>query len=434
MNESVIAHVHALSHEGRGIASVKGKTTFIEGALPGETVVFTYKKRRNRFDEGVAVEVVQASADRVTPRCIHFSECGGCALQHMDPMAQIHFKQSVVLENLLHFGGVTPTDILPPILGPVYGYRRKARLGVKYVLKKGKVLVGFKAKNPNYLADIQQCDILHPSVAIVLQKLQGQISTLKAYQSIIQVEIAVGEHSSALVFRNEAPVGQEDRQALKAFGVENQIAIYLQSDSTEPLVPLHSIEEDGMLKYRLSDANIAIQYQPTDFTQVNFDINQQMVSRVIELLALEPTDRVLDLFCGLGNFSLPIARFVAKVVGIEANAEIVKKAYQNALSNKLMNIEFYASNLQGSVLDAKWVKQSFNKVLLDPPRTGALEILPIIHKGGAYKIVYVSCNPATFARDIGELVKKYKFTLGSVGVLDMFPQTTHVESIAVLTR
>jgi len=432
--EATIAEVKSLSHEGRGVASVDGKTVFIEGALPGEKVSFTYRKRKPRFDEAKVLEILQASPERTEPRCKHFSVCGGCSLQHLDPKAQIEFKQKVVLEQLLHFGGVEPELVLPPILGSAFGYRTRARLGVKFVAKKAGVLVGFREKDPRYIADLEHCDILHPSIGYSLLKLKALLSQLAAFKSIPQIEVAVGENQAALIFRNLLALQDSDQEALINFGRQEGIAIYLQPAGPGSIFPLFTLGQDEFLRYSLPDFNLEFKFKPSDFTQVNPGINRQMVNKVIELLAPQSSDRILDLFCGLGNFTLALGRFASKVVGVEGDPKMVERALQNAKENNVLGAEFYAQPLHLPFETASWAAQPFNKILLDPPRTGALECLPFLAKQKASRIVYVSCNPATLARDLGELVKKHKYQLKSLCVLDMFPHTTHVESIAVLER
>lgn len=442
LEEPTIAEVHALSHEGRGIATVLGKTVFIDGALPAETVKFEYIKRRRRFDEGRITEILKASLDRVVPPCQHFNICGGCSLQHMDPLAQVQFKQNTVLEQLRHFGGVVPQHILPPMIGPVVGYRRRARVGVKFVNKKGKLLIGFREKRNSFLADLERCEVLHPAIGTLFPELKTLISGLEACRTIPQLEVAIGDQTSALVFRHLEALSTMDQQSLIAFGSTHNIHIYLQPEgpaSVHKIWPIVSTKgedelDEHKLWYRLPNFGVEIQFQPTDFTQVNAEINQKMVTKVIELLELKPTDRVLDLFCGLGNFTLPMATRAAQVIGVEGSELAVKRAFENANRNGINNVEFYAENLQKNTFEAPWAFSAYDKILLDPPRTGAIELIPLISKSSIIRLVYVSCNPATLARDVGELVKNYGFKLESIGILDMFPHTTHVESIAVLQR
>jgi 23S rRNA (uracil1939-C5)-methyltransferase len=434
MNEPLIATIHALSHEGRGIASVRGKTIFIEGALPGETVTFSYQRKHKRYIEAKVEDIINHSSDRITAACKHFSKCGGCSLQHMDPTAQITFKQKVVLEQLCHFGGVEPREVLAPITGSLFGYRRRARLGVKFVAKKGGVLVGFREKNNHYLADLESCIVLDPSVGLLLTELKNLLSNMQAYREIPQIEVAIIDALAVLVFRHMVPLCGSDLEALINFGRLHKIAIYCQPSGPDSVHPIWHPEEYGYLSYHLKDYEIEILFGPQDFTQINVEINQKMVKKAVELLEVKSTDRILDLFCGLGNFTLPFARFASEVIGVEGSQEMVKKAYQNAEHNGIKNVEFYANNLQGPLSDVEWAKRSYDKLFLDPPRTGAQEIGAIIPILSPNRIVYVSCNPATLARDVGEWVKNHGYTLEAVGVLDMFPHTTHVESIALLDR
>lgn len=432
MHEIFKATVKTLSHEGRGVASIDGKTVFIEGALPEEVVSFKYSKRHRKFDEGQLVEVLEGSENRIEPLCPHFAQCGGCSLQHMSATAQILFKQQVLLEQLEHFGNVKPNRLLAPIMGPSYQYRTRARLGVKYVEKKGKMLVGFREKDPRYLADLEHCSILHPKIGNLLEPLKKVISQLSVFQSVPQIEVAIGDKEGVLVFRHLKSFTEADKKILEQFGRENELAIYLQPEGISSIHPLLSLEE-GTLSYHLPDFELNFKFRPTDFTQINTEINKKMVKLAIELLELNSNDCVLDLFCGLGNFTLPIATLVSKVIGVEGSEEMVKQARLNASLNNITNTIFYAHDLQ-SMNEPLWAKDAYNKVLLDPPRAGALECLPTFAKMDIKRIVYVSCNPATLARDIGECVKKYGYTLEAVGVLDMFPQTSHVESMALLIK
>lgn len=427
------AQVTSLSHEGRGVAQVNNKKTFIEGALPGEQVLFRYKKSRSRFDEGVAVEVITPSADRVTAKCNHFEICGGCNQQHIDPQAQIRHKQSVLVEQLKHIGNVEPAELLPPLTGPVWGYRNKARLGVKYVEKKQKLLIGFREKFSPFIADIQQCEVLNPAVGTLLEALQELIGSLTIYNKIPQIEVAVAESATALVLRHLVAPHEDDLEKLEDFSSRHDIDFYMQSGGIESVVPLIP-EKITPLTYSLPDHSVNIEFFPTDFTQVNFAINRFMVNHTIDLLALDETDRVLDLFCGLGNFSLPIAKKVSHVTGVEGDEGLVERAHYNAELNKVNNIEFRKLNLADPVLLKGLLKNNTNKILIDPPRTGAQELINNLDFSSVDRIVYVSCNPATLARDAGILVNEKGFSLQQAGVIDMFPHTAHVESIALFIR
>lgn len=421
--------VSALTHDGRGIGDIKGKKVFLENALPGEEVTFTFTSRRSNYDEGKVIEVITSSALRAVPKCPHFDICGGCSLQHMQSDAQIAFKQSVLLEQLRHFGDVEPKEIMPPIVGTPWGYRYKGRLSVKFVIKKNKVLLGFHEKQGRYIADLNSCAVLHPTIGEKIPELRDLIASLSIYQFIPQIEIAIGDNFNALVFRHLQDFTAEDLNKLIKFGNDLSFAIYLQPKGIESI---HCItqQQNELLSYNLPAQNIELFFHPTDFTQINQTINKTMVSRVLELLNPKPNEAILDLFCGLGNFTLPLARLCEKIVGVEGDAKMVMRAGSNAAHNKITNASFYKADLTKDISNEFWAKQKFAKILLDPPRTGALEIVNDIGKFGAEKIVYVSCNPATLARDAKVLVNS-GYTLLKAGVMDMFPHTKHVEALAV---
>lgn len=425
--------ITALSHDGRGIAHINGKTTFIENALPNETVSFVYTKHHSKYDEGRAIEIINSVPERAEPKCQHYGVCGGCSLQHISSAAQLDIKQKMLLEQLKHFGNVQPETILPPLTGSIWGYRRKARLGVKYVAKKNAVLVGFREKNNRFLADLKRCEVLHPSVGNLIGELKLLITDLKAYQQIAQIEVAVSDNETALIFRHMAPLVKEDLEKLINFAKAHNLKIYLQPGNPQTVHLLWPEQGDEYLHYNLSEYDLTFAFQPTGFTQVNTEINQQMVKRTLELMELKNTDRVLDLFCGIGNFTLPIARSCAEVIGVEGDADLVKQAEKNAQHNSISNAKFYKADLMADWNVATWAKNSFNKVLLDPPRTGALEVMQHITQFKAERIVYVSCNPATLARDAGVLVQS-GYRLAAAGIMDMFPHTHHVEALAVFIK
>lgn len=429
--EPVLAHVESLSHDGRGVAHIDGKAVFIEGALPGEGVLFTYVVQRKRYDEGMVAQVLKSSPQRVTPRCTHFNICGGCSLQHMEAVAQIEAKQQVMLDNLRQIGRVEPEQVLPPLRGPHWGYRRRARLGVKFVIKKDRLLVGFREKRSALLADLDHCEVLHPSVGERLPELRALIAGLESYNCIPQIEVAVGDEATALVFRNLAALSGPDLEKVQQFGEAHGMQIYLQPAGPESVTLIWPAA--ASLSYRLPDYGLELFFSPTDFMQVNGEINRAMIASVIGLLDLKPQERVLDLFCGLGNFTLPLARHAGHVTGVEGDAKLVQRAKDNARHNGIHNAEFYAADLSQDLAQQPWAEQRFDKILLDPPRTGALEIVRQLPLFGASRIVYVSCNPATLARDAQELVQR-GYRLLSAGVMDMFPHTTHVESIALFAR
>lgn len=426
------ARIDSLAHDGRGVAHVDGKATFIEGALPGEEVWFVYSTQRKRYDEGEMTEVVTASPQRVTPRCPHFGVCGGCSLQHVSPAAQIHMKEEVLLENLRRIGGVMPETVLPALTGPHWGYRRRARLGAKFVDKKQAMLVGFREKRSALLADLSRCEVLHPAVGEHLLELRRLLQGLHAYKRIPQIEVAAGDEAVALVFRHLDPLSEADCAALRAFGEQRGFYIYLQPAGPDSVLPLWP--EDARLHYRLPAYDVELEFRPTDFTQVNGAMNRLMVEQALALLEPAPQERVLDLFCGLGNFTLPLARHARSVVGVEGDAKLVQRARDNAKLNGIANAEFHAADLDTPDAPWPWTAGGFDKILLDPPRTGALEAVRRIGSLNAARIVYVSCNPATFARDAAELAHRHDYRLASAGVMDMFPHTTHVECMAMFEK
>ena len=427
-----------LSHDGRGVARVDGKTVFVSGALLGEQAIVRLRKRHRHFDEAEVVELITRSPHRVEPRCRHFGQCSGCSLQHLDAPSQIATKQRVLSENFERIGKVTPQAWLLPLTGEPWGYRRKGRLSVRNVVKKGRVLVGFREEeNPRFVADIQQCEVMHPALGPKIGLLADLLSGMDAANDIPQIEFAAGDDIMALVFRHMQPLSERDLAALTGFGQQHELAIYLQpggNSSVHPLWPEHP-----RLAFRIASGDVGVEdveldFQPLDFVQVNADMNQRMMARTLELLDPQPTDRVLDLFCGLGNFTLPIARRVAEVVGVEGEHGLVERAAQNAARNGIDNARFHVANLFEDQRAADWARQPWDKLLLDPPRAGADKVLEYLPHKQTRRIVYVSCHPASLARDAGILVNQHGFKLKSAGVMDMFPHTAHVESIALFER
>ena len=428
--EPLPASIESLSHEGRGIARINGKTVFVDGALPGEQVRFLYTRKRGQFDEGRTVEVLDPSASRVEPRCRYYSMCGGCSLMHLDSAEQILHKQSVLLEQLQHIGGLEPERVLPPLSASHWGYRRKARLGAKYVTGKEKVLVGFREKHSSFIADIDSCEVLHPILGGAIGQLKELIQELSVYRQVPQLEVAVSDSVAAVVIRHLAPLTGNDRRILADFEAQRPVRFYLQPGGLDSV---HSLSGDGgqNLYYRLDGHDITVEFSPIDFTQVNFELNALLVDRVIELLEPGTADKVLDLFCGLGNFTLPIARYAKQATGLEGSEDLVLRAQKNAQRNSLANVGFGVCNLMEPDAGPLVSGYVYNKVLLDPPRTGAREIIEQLDLERVEKLVYVSCNPATLARDAGILVSQGGLRLRSAGVMDMFPHTSHVESIAL---
>lgn len=425
--------IETLSHDGRGIARIDGKTVFIDGALTGETINFLYTKQNSKYDEGKIVDLLaNSSSDRIDAKCQHFGVCGGCSLMHMSSEAQLRLKQATLAEQLKHFGGLTPESWLEPLKGPLWAYRRKARLGVKYVPKKERVLVGFREKGSPFLAVLEHCEVLDQRVGARLAELGEMIASLEGHNRIAQIEVAMDDEHVALVFRNLDPLSESDQQAMITYGQETDLWIYLQSGGPDTITPIWP--ENPQLSYA-PEAGLQLRFEPSDFTQVNAQINHTMIERTMELLDISADDRILDLFCGLGNFTLPLAKCVTEVVGVEGDANLVKHARQNASLNKLDNATFEMADLTKTALkDYPWAQTGFNKILLDPPRSGAFEVLHQLADLGAERLVYVSCNPATLARDAGELVDKHGYTLVTAGIMDMFPHTRHVESIALFIK
>ena len=397
-----------------------------------EEVNFRYTAQHKNYDEGEVVEILRASPQRITPRCPHFGVCGGCSLQHLDPQAQLEHKQQILIENLERIGNIYGVDMLPAIAGPLWGYRRRARLGVKYVLKKEALLVGFREKKSGLLAELHRCEVLHPAVGEKLIALRTLISGLKSYQRIPQVEVAMGDTTTALVFRHLEALCASDRDQLAHFGRQHDIAIYLQPNGPDTVTPLWP--EAPQLSYHLPAWQVELHFRPTDFTQVNSEINQQMVGTALRLLDPQPEEEILDLFCGLGNFTLPLARLAKRVTGVEGSADLVTRARENSQLNGITNTDFFTFDLVGDSRQAPWSQRRYAKVLIDPPRTGAFEVMALLPKLAPSRVVYVSCNPATLARDAGALVHRHGYRLVNAGVLDMFPHTTHVESIALFER
>lgn len=423
--------IAALNHDGEGV--VRGaKTAFVAGALPGERVRYARMRKHRAYDEAKLLEVLEPSPDRVTPKCAHFGVCGGCALQHLAPAAQLAAKQRELEDNLLRIGKVTPTRWLPPVTGPVWGYRRRARLGVKYVVKRGEVLVGFRERGKPYIAALERCEILAPPVDALIAPLKELIGALAARDRIAQIEVAVADTATVLVLRNLDPLGAADREALARFESTHGVQIHLQPGGHDTIQPLGAAST--VLRYALPAHDVQFEFRATDFVQVNAATNAQLVDLALESLQLGTDDRVLDLFCGLGNFSLPIARRVRSLVGIEGEAGLVARARENAARNGIENAEFHVADLTRPDGGAAALAGGFTRVLLDPPRTGALEVLPRVAALAAARIVYVSCHPGTLARDLGVLCHELGYRLEAAGVIDMFPHTNHVESIAVLER
>jgi 23S rRNA (uracil1939-C5)-methyltransferase len=429
------ATVVGLTHAGEGIVR-GGKTVFVAGALPGESVKFRRTRTHRQHDEAELVEVLTPAAARVVPQCAHFGICGGCALQHLSSEAQLEAKHTELRDNLERLGRVAPRTWLPPLRGPVWSYRRRARLGVKFVTKKGKVLVGFRERLTPYIADIRRCEVLAPPVGDLVIPLAELIMALSMRERLPQIEVAVADNAVALVLRVLDPPSAADLERLRAFGATHGLRLYLQPGGLDSVRELDTPGEP--LHYRLPQFQIQLQFLPTDFIQINGAVNEALVSRAVELLELNPADRVLDLFCGIGNFTLPMARSAGHVVGVEGDAALVARARHNAGVNSVENAEFHVADL--ARLPARpqpsasppWLRGRYTHVVLDPPRAGALEVLATVASLEPRRVLYISCHPGSLARDLGVLVNEHGFTLEAAGVLDMFPHTAHFESLALL--
>ncbi len=430
--------VESLDHEGRGVAHADGKAIFIEGALPGEVVEYSAYRKKPSFEMAQATQVLRQSFMRTVPRCPHFGVCGGCLLQHMDASAQVAAKQRILEDNLQRIGKVAPRQMLAPVHGPTWGYRHRARMSARFVEKKGGALVGFHERRSSFIADMHQCEILPKRMSDLIDPLRALIGGLSIRERMPQIEIALGEHVDALVLRILDPLTPEDEAALRDFAdahrIPKPIQWWLQTKGPETVHPFYPLEAPR-LSYSLPEFGIEMPFSPTEFTQVNPDINRVLVRRALAMLDPQPGESIADLFCGLGNFSLPIARRGANVVGVEGSAALVVRAAANAAHNGLSErTRFAQANLFEASEESLAALGRFDKMLIDPPRDGAIEVVKSLSAQPPGRIVYVSCSPATLARDASVLVHEKGYTLISAGVVNMFPHTGHVESIALFER
>jgi 23S rRNA (uracil1939-C5)-methyltransferase len=434
--------IKSLDMDARGVGHMEnedgsqGKVVFVEGALPGETVSFTSFKKKKNWEMARMDALHHESPMRVKPKCVHFEMCGGCSMQHLEPTAQVAIKQRVLEDNLQHIGKVRPLTVMRPMYGPTWGYRYRARLSVRHVAKKDAVLVGFKEKKSIFVADIQSCQILPKHVSDLLLPLRALIGSLTLFNQIPQIEVAIGEGVTALVLRIMAPLGAGDDAKLKAFADQHKIQFWLQTKGPETAAPYYPLDQE--LHYLLPEFGIKMPFKPVDFTQVNHYINRVLVVKALRLLEVQPEDRVADLFCGLGNFTLPLATQAREVVGIEGATSLTERALDNAKANGLSDkTTFYTRNLFEVTAEHLIELGKFDRMLVDPPRDGAMalsEALVELSQTRAdllpKRIVYVSCSPSTLARDAGILVNA-GYVLNKAGVVNMFPHTSHVESMAV---
>lgn len=437
MEHPVEVVIEDLSHDGRGIARINGKVMFVNGALPGEKVTVKHTGGNKNFEEGMTIDVLQASDDRVIAKCQFYDSCNGCTMMHLAPEKQIEFKQNTLKQNLLKMAKLQPESWLPALTDSSWHYRRRARLSVRWVIAKDKVLVGFREKNGRYIADMDYCEILQKPLDDLLKPLAKMIEQLKIRQHIAQIEASIADDDVALIVRHLKPIRMDDEKILLEFAKNNKVRIYSQSKGPNTIVEiLESVAESQpkALYFDMPKYKVRMEFLPSDFIQVNAKMNDKMIAQAMTLLNIKKDDIILDLFCGLGNFTLPLATQVKTVVGIEGEQSLVNRARHNAQLNQLENVAFHVADLRRNHQDSDWFKLEYNKVLIDPPRSGAWEVLPLIAQTKANTLLYVSCHPASLARDTDRLVNELGFKLIKAGVMDMFPHTSHVESIALFTR
>ncbi|MDT3735484.1 MAG: 23S rRNA (uracil(1939)-C(5))-methyltransferase RlmD [Denitratisoma sp.] len=429
-----VTNIESLDHEGRGVARHEGKTIFVEGALPQERVVFSSYRRKPNYELATAGQILRSSALRTEPRCRHFGICGGCSMQHLEASGQAAAKQRVLEDAFWHIARTRPEVVYPAIYGPVWGYRSRARLSVRLVPKKGGVLVGFHEKRSSYIADMDSCEVLPPRISALLVPLRQLVGALSIADRLPQIEVAVGDAVTVLVMRILQALAPADEALLRTFADEHGIQFWLQPGGPDSAFPFHPFAAP-LLSYALPDFGLELQFRPNEFTQVNYGINRMLLRRAMHLLQPRPGERIGDLFCGLGNFTLPIARSGAFAFGVEGSQALVSRARENAALNDLSgSTEFAVGNLFEATpaMLSEW--GTLDKWLVDPPREGAIELVKAIGGGGPCRIVYVSCNPATLARDAAVLVHEKGYRLCGAGIANMFPHTSHVESIALFER
>lgn len=444
VQEIKYAVIESLDQEGRGVTHVDGKTIFVDGALPNEKITFQSIRIKPSYEVANVVEVLKQSNQRVTPKCPHFGLCGGCKLQHLDFAAQVAAKQRLLENDLWHIGKVKADNMLPPLYGPTWGYRHKARLSVKYVEKKQRVLVGFNEKATRYVADMNSCEVLVPEVSSLIAPLQALILQLSIRDKLPQIELAVGERAEdvavdnqpviVLILRIMDAVSLDDEALLKNFADAHAVQIWTQTKGPDTIKPFYPLSAPT-LKYSLPEFGLIYPFKPNEFTQVNPQINRVMIRRAMQLLSPQENEKIADFFCGIGNFTLPIARSGSQVLGIEGLANLVDRANESAMLNQINNVNFGVADLFKMTPDLLTDLGRFDKWLVDPPRDGAFELVKSLDQNSSpERIVYVSCNPATLARDAGVLVNEKGYTLSAAGVINMFPHTAHVESIALFVQ
>ena len=429
-----VANIESLDHEGHGIARADGKTLFIDGALPFEQVVYQSYRKKPNFENAQTIQVLRESFVRTKPQCPNFGVCGGCSMQHMEATAQVAAKQRVLEDNLWHIGKVRAESLLPAIYGPSWGYRYRARMSARYVAKKGGMLVGFHEKRSSFIADMTECHILPARISAQLPALRELIGQLSIFDRMPQVELAIGDQVDVMVLRIMEPLNEADEQLLRNYADQHSVQFWLQPKGPDTAYAFYPLDAPA-LTYSLPEFKVVMPFRPTEFTQVNPQINQVLVSRALRLLDPQPGERIADMFCGLGNFTLPIARRGATVLGMEGSQGLVERARENAALNSLADVtEFQVANLFEMTEETLAQLGPFDKMLIDPPRDGAIELIKSLGENGPSRIVYVSCSPSTLARDAGVLVNTKGYRLLQAGVVNMFPHTAHVESIAVFER
>jgi 23S rRNA (uracil1939-C5)-methyltransferase len=427
--ENLILEIESLDSEGRGVAhNPEGKVLFVEGALPRERVSVETLQKKSKYEFSRVKTVFEESSSRRSPRCPHFGVCGGCLTQHADARTQMAAKQRALEENLARIGKLQAETMLPIVYGEEWGYRRRARLSVRHVASRGGAMVGFRERRSSHVADMRECHVLPPNISALIPPLRDLVNRLSTPDRIPQIEVAVGDNAAILVFRHLLPLSSQDELKLKDFAETHRIHIWLQSGGPDSAKPLHPAVSE--LYYDLPEFGVRIAFGPTDFTQVNHAVNRILVSRAVRLLEPQPGERIADLFCGLGNFSLPLARTGAQVIGFEGSRQLIERARRNAAANGLV-AQFEVLDLFKQDLSAFG---RFDKLLIDPPREGAIELVKSLREDWPRRIVYVSCDTATLSRDAGVLVHTKGFRLAAAGVANMFPHTAHVESVAVFEK
>ena len=426
--------MHGITPEGFGLALIDGRPLIVPGALPGERVKVRLR-RRGRGDQrrGELIEVLEPASERVAPRCPHFGICSGCALQHLDSAAQLALKQQRLRTLLWQHGQVQPDRWLAPVFHAPWGYRRRARLGVRFVEKKGGVLVGYREVGGRFVADLNRCVTLHPLIGERIVLLRDLLNQIEARRHIPQIEVAVGDGDVALVIRHLVPMSPQDRERLIAFARAEEVQIYLQSGAADKLVPLWPAEARP-LRYGLEHWGVELRFMPGDFVQVNGAVNRSLISLAVALLVPGKHDRLLDLYCGLGNFTLPLAGSAGAIVGLEGSPALVQRAKENARRNDIQNAQFHQADLGSPAVCEAWLQQRWDKLIVDPPRSGCSSLMRASGVARVSRILYVSCNPVTLARDANSLVSQQGFRLACAGIVDMFPHTSHAEAIALFVR